>query len=376
MNFYKILLSLLLIIFLLSCTNDNNNSSIQTTNIQVELNDTNKIWFDDEFFDFELIKLENNVSCMLSSFNKLIATDKYLYILDGSPVSTLYQFNYNGSFIRQIGKRGHAQNEYYNIYDIAINTKGDSVLILDSHSVKTYFESGEFLNNLDLPDNHNYQSNIAYANDGYYIASYTRTSDNLIYYVRNTNNKNMSLVSVDDEIINMPSPCGNPFQQIGDSICYYDFPSSTFFLFDINNPSNVQQIVLESSNMRTVERLKEVNWQSDNYDGILDYVFNGRDIYGSIMINGNEYNIQIEKNNNECHVSKINLIDYGFSAYHNGWYYVILHPNWIHDMIDFDNKFRGGIFKKDSELKSLFEKMCDNLNEKDNYVVLRARKKI
>ena len=138
-NITSILFIAFAALVLVSCQNDSKGSSARTYEI---CNVDFASWKD-------LVKVKESVvlktNIPLSFPEKcLVATDRIVFW--DSSAKTVYLFNADGTFISQVGERGHAKNEYTQIRDIAFSPDSTTIKILDDHGIHNYsMEDGHFL---------------------------------------------------------------------------------------------------------------------------------------------------------------------------------------------------------------------------------------
>jgi hypothetical protein len=120
-------------------------SNIQTDNperILVPSDYDNLLQIDSLFASIDLIPLETNKYCLISSISKVIIANNCVYIQNRS--DNLYVFSISGEFIRAIGKKGNGPGEFRELRDFDIDVNGN-IYILDFLRILKYSHSGEFL---------------------------------------------------------------------------------------------------------------------------------------------------------------------------------------------------------------------------------------
>ena len=127
------------------------------------------------------IVLETNESCLIGEVTKIRVSDQFIFILDARIAKSLYVFDKDGRFVRQIGNLGNGPGEYNTPSDFTIDRKNNVVYILNSYPnrINKYdATTGRFIQAINLEgDVRSY--NIEYAGDGklYADAYFSNHSD-------------------------------------------------------------------------------------------------------------------------------------------------------------------------------------------------------
>lgn len=111
---------------------------------------------------------------MFSYVNKLEVYDSLIYILDTNSAKSLFVYNMNGQFLRQIGSIGQGPGEYWNISDFSIDKKRENIYLFDcdKQEINAYdIHSGKYkyTNSIDIKSNAEY---IDCIDEELYISSY------------------------------------------------------------------------------------------------------------------------------------------------------------------------------------------------------------
>lgn len=144
----KAIFLFLLIYIGVSCNRkvEPNDSSLYTS-IQLPLAQKEQIISLSEITDsIVYVPLETNDQCLIGSIDKLLVTDDHNYIVvDKDIAASVFLFDSNGSFIRKIGNRGEAKNEYLTLEDVTY--ENDQIYIWDSAQKKVlvYSAKGSFI---------------------------------------------------------------------------------------------------------------------------------------------------------------------------------------------------------------------------------------
>jgi len=68
----------------------------------------------------ELVKLETDSNALIGQVDKMIAGDGVFYLVDKQLAATVLVYDEEGHFLRKIGEKGHASNEYINLTDVSV----------------------------------------------------------------------------------------------------------------------------------------------------------------------------------------------------------------------------------------------------------------
>ena len=77
----------------------------------------------------QIITLETNDSCIIGSYNKIIADGQKLFIMDAIS-NTVFTFDYSGKFLFSIGTRGRGPFEFLEMCDFCI-LSNKNILVSD-----------------------------------------------------------------------------------------------------------------------------------------------------------------------------------------------------------------------------------------------------
>lgn len=337
----------------------------------------------DEFCDFTLIPLETREECIMSQIPKIIATEKGFYIFNRKPVPFVFLMNNDGTFNRTIGALGHANNEYQFIMNISADEKGDTIVILDMHELKFYDSDNNFLFSKSL-DGTNGIEDMAITPNEYFMGMFHRQQDDgymILGYDKNFEKKSMCIEKGHTII---KGPLGNVnlnyIQKDHSAICCLDIPSSTFYVFDANNTSEIGSYTLSSDLMWTEEMVNN-NEITDKNENVKLYTFSHDGIRGNIRSCEHNYDFRIDLDN-----GKITLIhhrlDFGytFDCYSNGYFYKLMAPTDLLRIIEYDgvsgdDEYKEYMMNMREMLKDALEPIKASIKESDNPYILRMRLK-
>lgn len=140
----KIIYLTLCLFFTISC---NKQSAKNTYSLSDFVNSKDSIALD---CDISYIPLENTNNGLVSTMQKIIMDENYIFIESGAE---LLQFSTTGKFIRQISSRGRGPEEHLGVVDFAIDSKDDKIYLLDTKKILEFDFNGNFikkLNGIDL----------------------------------------------------------------------------------------------------------------------------------------------------------------------------------------------------------------------------------
>lgn len=153
----------ILILVFVDCQDQNNlNSSL----IYFDIKDKNKTTIVklSEFGvkNVQYIPLKTDTNYLISHITKLVATDNTFVVFSNGK---FFQFDFNGSFINQIGKIGRGPQEYQFSFDFAVDNKNEQVFIpiMNKSKLMIYSLNGEFVKSIPCPM---YTRNICHIQEG------------------------------------------------------------------------------------------------------------------------------------------------------------------------------------------------------------------
>ena len=78
--------------------------------------------------DVQYIPLETSETNLIGNLSKVILSTKYIHIHDNQ-TNNLYQFDYDGKYVRKVGNEGNGPNEYIKISTFSINPETENIAI-------------------------------------------------------------------------------------------------------------------------------------------------------------------------------------------------------------------------------------------------------
>lgn len=150
----------------------------------------NLLQIDSIFEAMEVIPLETNKQCMLSSVRKILFLDSCIYIQNQN--TNLFVFSTTGKFVREISHKGKGPGEFNSIRDFDIDKAGN-IYILDFLKIQKYSSQGKFIDKYSFrhsPKNTIQCNPLQFAlcgEDNFYIWGGS-------FGIKNNNNKNLFLM--------------------------------------------------------------------------------------------------------------------------------------------------------------------------------------
>ena len=111
----------------------------------------------------QYIPLKTDTDFLISEIRKLITTDSTFVIFTSN--LELFQFEFNGNFINQIGTVGRGPQEYQFAFDFAIDNEKKQILIpiVNKSKLLIYSLNGKFIKSIPCPK---YTKYIFYMDEG------------------------------------------------------------------------------------------------------------------------------------------------------------------------------------------------------------------
>jgi hypothetical protein len=169
-----IVCSLIFVIY--TCTSCTSNKKSKVTLVE-EINvpeDYDKHLLADSLIEsFEIIPLETNENCLISSIEQLLLFNNNFYISDKKSGSILV-FDKTGKFIFKLNKLGKGPGEYTQLLDFKITEKGE-ILILDWLKIVRYDKEVNHIENFSLSNSRTNENGFApnqfipLSDNGYYF---------------------------------------------------------------------------------------------------------------------------------------------------------------------------------------------------------------
>jgi hypothetical protein len=326
----------------------------------------------EEFCDIEIIPLENNSEALMGEIDNMQVCDNGFYIINRQEKYPLFHYKHDGSFGAKIGENGHSRAEYTTLWNFSANTAGDTVAVLDYNYVRLYDSNGTFINAYDFKDTQYWQG-FLYTDKGFFLSTSNRCLNSVLaQYTHDFRTEHPIIEGQVNLIRDNPSSWQNLIRRDGQNICYYDFYTATFYIFDTNNMKKSKSFTLHSPNGLAESKIRNMNVSSQDFDHLISYVFEDNIIWGKFNYGGVGYNLKLDVKTGTCQLKRFSDLGYGFQCSHNGWYYQAFEPAQLMMLINSDKQAPWPIW---TLLEEALEPYKDKINESDNYYILKMRKK-
>lgn len=120
------------------------------------------------FSNVKTIILDKSNKALIGGISRVEFCEDNIFILDENIAKTVFIFNKEGEFIRQIGCIGQGKGEYMSPADFTLDRIKKHIFILDRQQKKIHeynYTTGEHLSSVNIPK---YSSNIFYYKDAIY----------------------------------------------------------------------------------------------------------------------------------------------------------------------------------------------------------------
>ena len=328
----------------------------------------------EEFCDIEIIPLENNSEALMGEIDNMQVCDNGFYIINRQEKYPLFHYKHDGSFGAKIGENGHSRAEYTTLWNFSANTAGDTVAVLDYNYVRLYDSNGTFINAYDFKDTQYWQG-FLYTDKGFFLSTSNRCLNSVLaQYTHDFRTEHPIIEGQVNLIRDNPSSWQNLIRRDGQNICYYDYYTATFYIFDTNDMKNSKSFTLHSPNGLAESKIRNMDVSSQDFDHLRSFVFEDNIIWGKFKYGKYSYDLKLDVKTGKCLLNRHIDMDYSFMCSHNGWFYWVFTPAWLLDVIEFS---KDKIIPNPTYmlLKDVLEPYKDKMNESDNYYIMRMRKK-
>ena len=379
-------LEILLFAFIFSCTPDKSAEiSVINPGNMIE----KEIGLSEIAGDITYIPLSKDV--LFGSIVSVELTDSLIFITPA--LGTLIVYDYNGNFIRSIGKRGRGPGEYKYANEFTLDRKNKTVYILSDQRLLKYSFNGDFLETIDLKIDIKIFSGIVYTNgklalfeginqgEGKYDWVVLDTLGNIIFEKFNAIEK-------------FPSDhycCGNKQEAFNNTFYYWNQINDT--IFKISDEKYEPAFIFTQGNFRfPKQKIKEIYCEyffprkiffTKNYLFVA-YIFDYKN-YTGIYVNSEYqfYNVNVTEDWNFINGPGIvNDFDSGVPLIPLSYYRDKLDNEYLIGEVNpfqlkahlASEKFKNSTPKYPEKKKEL-EKLAKSLNENDNPVLMLVKLK-
>ncbi|MBE0674341.1 MAG: 6-bladed beta-propeller [Bacteroidales bacterium] len=166
--------------------------------------------------EIKYIPLKTTSRSVISQINNIIFCNSYFLTYDYTSVN---MFNYDGSFVTEVGIKGRGPNEYLGVADVDLNPENESIYIASGEKFLVYTKNGGFLRTFKNPQKSD-SKNFKFTEDGI-----------LCYYFNNFGNIEYSYILMDTtgKVIK-EYPNRYPWKRKGPGVFYQG--ENIFYKFD------------------------------------------------------------------------------------------------------------------------------------------------
>ena len=185
---------LLLFVVLVGCTTSVEKNAQDLKEIDAPLRNNNQEIKMSSFVDsISYIPLETKDECLIGSVDKIVVTDNYYYVIDKAITNSVLCFDKLGKFVRKIGERGVASEQYVEITDA--NVYKDKLYLWDCSIQKLFIFSND--GHLEREVKEDYWANTFYVLDDSWVAFCGNYTTNKAY-LKDKSYPNLLFVNIDN----------------------------------------------------------------------------------------------------------------------------------------------------------------------------------
>ena len=367
----------ILIIFLCSCSPViTENVSKKISFVPVSVKDST-ISFKELADLCEIIPLENVKEGMLSDVQKVCVTDSSIFIYDDAGIPAVIKFDSKGKYICNVGRVGHAKNEYDYIDDFTVNEQNGTVVVLTKGNIAMVYDlSGKYLYSKVLGESKSlYFSKIESVADGYvcFLGYNGQENGYLLHFF----DKNFDLVSCrlqqDPNKIPNHSYILNPIRGCGNTVCYFDFYKQTINLLPFDNSDQCRTIQLTTDKMLGLNNVKDGSFSRNNIDfDLVDNIVCLEDkAYLRICVDRCAYFTEVDYDSDVVRVYMGAMLP-DLETYRAGYLYSVLSPG---QLLSFYEKMPLAPYDLVKAVRSKSKDFIDDFSELSNFVILKMKPK-
>lgn len=370
-----IILSIVLFAILIfdSCYNNDHDADVVACDVNLDdlLKDT--VSFDSVFCDVTFIPLENNRDGMLSFVSKMIVTKDYYIVLDFNTYPQVVLFSHDGDYKGTVGRLGHGRGEYEFIFDVSADMDGNIVLsTFDSFMV--FDSGGNFVRSIKT-NRDSFMKNVLCYQDGIVCATnYSSGASSLLQFFDQDYKWHHEMISPDDVVLGNPPRMRNTLHVTGDTLCYFNPYTSEITLLDLSNYQTIKRYSIVSKNMLNMEKSQQENSGIDigDVDAVYSYYLRDGKVISYLSLNESGTILEVDT---ETDGYRLSVPDGWFPEIcdvHDQYYYSILSQEEFLELAKGELYTTGGT-------RMMISKACEKMNriltEKDNYVIMKAKRR-
>lgn len=332
--------------------------------------------------NLEIIPIETTDSCLVRADDKKLITDKYLYIADRIS-KKIFMFDWNGNYLRTIGKIGRGPGEYVDLGGLCIIQ--DSLYVHDRIQSKliTYFNQGK-------------QFRETIINPPIYSSELTAVRNKLYFITNYSNDYNLISMDTKNHFMQYFLPYDSKIERKGSwwglnrySSVYRDSLIFTFShndtIYGLRNDIPVPLYYLDFSNNKLPEKFLENKGttilrksQTDGYIVGVDEIYNTKSfIMGGFGIGTQYFQFMFSKSNKNVVLSQsLVLNSLGRLSLNNYmptdddelvFFYDVLLLKQVWELILSKNDFQN------PEIKEKLKQVIQNAKDDDNPIMFKIK---
>lgn len=352
---------------LLLYTSCHRSNQVDVKECQFELDNAEKrpLVFTDKFHSVQIIPLENKRECMLTYVLALSVTKKgYVVMTDYGNHFHVFNFDKDGKYIKRIGQIGRAKSEYQILRAMAASPSGDSIALVTESGINLYDGNGRYLDTKSHIISSDFK-NIQATDRGFVCSTDYSGAESLLYFFDDKFTLQESALPTNGFATGYQPIDTAPIQADHTNICYYDFFTSTFHLFDSKTLQLKKEYKLHSGNTMTLQEIPEKIKSSP--DGVVKYSLNGCKIEGILSYQKKQYTFELDT---EADTFCLYERDGWFPAIYNtsdGYSYSIMSAEDLRKILSIYYMLPKETYKM---LKDAYDKLGKEINDGDNHVIL------
>ena len=322
-----------------------------------------------DFTDFEIIPLENKKEGIITEVRKMVVTDDDMYFWDAGPKPQVLRFSLSGIYKNNIGRRGHANGEYNLIMNIAGTQNGDTIAVLTYPNAHLYSKSGKFLNSIEIKNDQGTED-ILLTDNGIYLGYFHRQTKSLMTFYNKNLNHPIFIVETQCNPFGEPLGVANGhlIQQDDNFIYCLDPFNSCFYVVGKDNPEDITKYSFNMDNMLNEEGVR--CGETDRYKTIYSYQAYKGIIRGVLLHEKGNYDFKFSLNDKKVELVNHEDLDFLFDCCHAGYYYKVISPIDLLEIMDSQKKYMDPIRHLLGETLNALE---GKISPTDNYYIIKMR---